>query len=100
MAVEYLYPNEPIELSRYCREYIFKAVGSQAGLVGVVINGGWHEANPSLGWRGDAKEIIPVAKEFLERALDGGWVPTSSDHRLEIPDEEMEYLVRCGAFSR
>ncbi len=97
MVVEYLYRNEPIEVSRYCCEYIFRVQGCQPAKIGVVINGGWHEAIPSLGWKGDERELIASAKEFLEKALARGWAPTAKSHRLEIPDKEMEYRVHNGS---
>jgi hypothetical protein len=96
MAVKYLYKNEPIEVCRYCYEYIFQVEGSQPSKIGIVINGGWHEAIPSLGWKGDERDSIAIAKGFLEKALAGGWAPTAENNRLEIPEEEMEYRVQNG----
>jgi len=98
MVVRYLYRNEPIEVSRYCCEYIFQVEGSQPGKIGIVINGGWHEAIPSLGWNGAETDLIDLAKEFLERALARNWAPTVKNNRLEIPDKEMEYRVHNGSF--
>ncbi len=99
MVVKYLYRNEPIEVSRYYCEYIFQVEGSQPGKIGIVINGGWHGAIPSLGWKGAEGDLIVIAKEFLEKALARDWVPTAKSHRLEIPDEEMEFRVHNGSFS-
>ena len=98
MAVKYLYRNEPIEVSRYCCEFIFQVEGSQPGRIGVVVNGGWHEAIPSLGWKGDERNLIAIAKGFLEKALAGGRAPTAENNRLEIPEEKMEYRVQNGSF--
>ncbi len=98
MVVKYLYRNEPIEVSRYCCEYIFQVEGSQPGKIGIVINGGWHEAIPSLGWNGEEIDLIAVAKEFLEKALARNWAPAVKNNRLEIPDKEMEYRVHSGSF--
>jgi len=99
MVLEYLYRNETIEVSRYCCEYIFKAGGSQLAKIGVVINGGWHEDIASLGWKGAERDLIAIAREFLEETLAREWVaPTAKSFRLEIPDEEMEYRVRNGSF--
>lgn len=99
MVVKYLYRNEPIEVSRYCCEYIFQVEGSQPRKIGIVINGGCHEAIPSLGWKGAERDLIAIAKEFLELALARDWAPTGENRRLEIPDEEMEFRVRHGSFS-
>jgi len=100
MVVEYLYKNEPIEVSRYCCEYIFKAEGCQPAMIGIVINGGWHEAIPSLGWKGAERDLIAIAKEFLEMALARDWAPTAENHGLEIPDEAMKYRIHNGSFQR
>ncbi len=98
-VVKYLYRNEPIEVSRYCCEYVFQVEGSQPGKIGIVINGGWHEAIPSLGWKGAEGDLIDIAREFLEKTSARDWVPAAKSHRLEIPDEEMEFRVHIGSFS-
>ncbi len=98
MVAKYLRRNEPIEVSRHCCEYLFTVEGRKPETVGVVINGGWYESIPSLSWKGAEKELIGIAKEFLEKACAGGWAPTADSHQLEIPDSEMEYRISNGSF--
>ncbi len=99
MVVEYLHRGDRTEGTSlpYSCDYVFKVQGYQPK-VSVVINGGWHEEVPSLSWKAAERELIAIAKEFLEKQLDGGWTPAAENNCLEIPNEEMEYRIRNGSF--
>src|SRR3989442_9939980 len=102
MIVEFLRRVERLEASRlpYACDYVFRVQGREPIVVSVVIDGGWHEEVPSLSWKATEKELIAVAKEFLEMKLDKErWRPTAQNNSLEIRNEEMECRLRNGSFA-
>jgi hypothetical protein len=100
MLVTYVRKGRQVEAGifrDYC-DYIFTVQGHHLEEVRVGITGGWHDVIASLGKALTDDELIAIAKEFLERELGKGWMPSPEMNSLKISSVVMEYRVHNDSF--